>query len=143
MSSENSQRDLDLADRHVGSRIRLRRLTLGLTQQQLADKVGITFQQVHKYEAGINRIRAGRLYELAGEMGVRTGWFFEGLEGETDADEPSVDPLTVLLAENPDIRMAVASLLKIEDPKLRQQLIRVIRTLAESCCSPRTDRGSH
>lgn len=132
MSSEKSQRDIDLADRHVGSRIRLRRLTLGLTQQQLAERVGITFQQIQKYESGVNRLRAGRLYELAGEMGVRTGWFFEGLEGETDATEPTVDPLTVLLAENPDIRMAAMSLLRIDDPRLRKQLIRTIRTLGDA-----------
>lgn len=137
MSSEKPQRDVDLADRHVGSRIRLRRLTLGLTQQQLADRVGISFQQVQKYETGINRIRAGRLYQFAGEMGVRAGWFFEGLDGETDAADPNVDPLTSLLAENPDIRMAAMSLLRINDPKLRQQLIRTIRTLAETRSSPR------
>src|SRR4051794_31223821 len=52
-------------DRHVGARVRERRIMMGLTQQQLADLIGVTYQQAHKYERGINRVSAGRLYEIA------------------------------------------------------------------------------
>ena len=67
------------ADRHVGQRIRERRVMLGLSQQQLAQLIGVTYQQAHKYERGLNRISAGRLFEIAQALGVPIAWFFEGL----------------------------------------------------------------
>jgi transcriptional regulator with XRE-family HTH domain len=66
-------------DRHVGARMRERRIMLGLTQQQMAELIGVTFQQAHKYEKGINRVAAGRLYNIAQALGVDVGYFFEGL----------------------------------------------------------------
>jgi transcriptional regulator with XRE-family HTH domain len=68
-----------LADRHVGARIRERRIMLGLSQQQLAQLIGVTYQQAHKYERGLNRISAGRLYEIAQVLSAPVSWFFEGL----------------------------------------------------------------
>ena len=68
-------------DRHVGARLRERRIMLGLTQQQLAELIGCTYQQAHKYEKGINRIAAGRLHVIARVLGVEPGYFFEGLGG--------------------------------------------------------------
>jgi DNA-binding XRE family transcriptional regulator len=65
-------------DRHVGARIRERRIMLGLTQQQLADLIGVTYQQAHKYERGINRVSAGRLFEVAQVLGVPVSYFFDG-----------------------------------------------------------------
>jgi len=67
------------ADRHVGLRIRERRIMLGLSQQQLAQMIGVTYQQAHKYERGLNRISAGRLFEIAQVLGVPISWFFEGM----------------------------------------------------------------
>jgi transcriptional regulator with XRE-family HTH domain len=69
-------------DRHVGARVRERRIMLGFTQQQLADLIGVTYQQAHKYERGINRISAGRLFEIAHVLSVPVNHFFDGLEGE-------------------------------------------------------------
>jgi transcriptional regulator with XRE-family HTH domain len=66
-------------DRHVGARIRERRLMLGLSQQQLAEAIGVTYQQAHKYERGLNRISAGRLYGIAQVLGVPVSWFFDGI----------------------------------------------------------------
>jgi transcriptional regulator with XRE-family HTH domain len=66
-------------DQHVAQRIRARRQELGVTQVALATKLGITFQQVQKYEKGANRISAGRLYRLSEIFGVEPGFFFEGL----------------------------------------------------------------
>jgi transcriptional regulator with XRE-family HTH domain len=66
-------------DRHVGARVRERRIMLGLTQQQLADLIGVTYQQAHKYERGINRVSAGRLFEIAQVLSVPVSYFFEGL----------------------------------------------------------------
>lgn len=77
------------ADRHVGSRIRERRVMMGLSQQQLARMIGVTYQQAHKYERGLNRISAGRLFEIAQVLDVTVSWFFEGLAAASDAVESS------------------------------------------------------
>ena len=70
-------------DAHVGKRIRHRRWMVGMTQQQLADKVGIKFQQSQKYETGMNRVSASRLWDIADALGVEISFFFEGLaEGD-------------------------------------------------------------
>jgi transcriptional regulator with XRE-family HTH domain len=69
-------------DRHVGARLRERRIILGLTQQQIAELIGVTYQQAHKYEKGINRISAGRLWKVAQVLGVKVSYFFEGLKTE-------------------------------------------------------------
>src|SRR3954468_18129098 len=66
-------------DRHVGARLHARRIALGLTQQELAARIGIAYQQAHKYEKGANRVSAGRLHALARALGVEVGYFFEGL----------------------------------------------------------------
>ncbi len=66
-------------DRHIGERIRQRRVMLGLSQQQMADIIGVTYQQAHKYEKGINRIAGGRLYQVAQALGVEVGYFYEGV----------------------------------------------------------------
>jgi transcriptional regulator with XRE-family HTH domain len=68
-----------LVDVHVGKRIRHRRWTLGTTQQQLAERVGIKFQQIQKYETGMNRVSASRLWDIASALGVPISFFFEGM----------------------------------------------------------------
>jgi transcriptional regulator with XRE-family HTH domain len=75
-------------DYHVGRRIRERRTMLGLTQQQVAERIGVTYQQAHKYEKGDNRVAVGRLYLIARALDVEPGYFFEGLGAERPA-EPS------------------------------------------------------
>ncbi|WP_370288409.1 helix-turn-helix domain-containing protein [Siccirubricoccus soli] len=77
------------ADRHVGARIRERRVMMGLSQQQLARMIGVTYQQAHKYERGLNRISAGRLFEIAQVLGVTVSWFFDGLATEAEPQEIS------------------------------------------------------
>jgi transcriptional regulator with XRE-family HTH domain len=69
-------------DDHVGQRIRERRIMLGLTQQQLAELIGVTYQQAHKYERGINRVSAGRLFEIGRVLSVPITYFYEGLGDE-------------------------------------------------------------
>ena len=67
-------------DAHVGKRIRHRRWMVGMTQQQLAEKVGIKFQQIQKYETGMNRVSASRLWDIADALGVNIAFFFEGID---------------------------------------------------------------
>lgn len=76
-------------DVHVGKRIRHRRWMNGTTQQQLAERVGIKFQQIQKYETGMNRVSASRLWDIAHVLGVPVSFFFEGLDGQTS--EPQVE----------------------------------------------------
>lgn len=75
-------------DLHVGRRLRRRRRLMGMTQQQLADSVGIRFQQIQKYECGANRITASRLFELAGALSIAVQYFYDGLTTITAANEP-------------------------------------------------------
>lgn len=87
-------------DRHVGNRMRERRIMLGLTQQQMADLIGVTYQQAHKYEKGINRIAAGRLYNVARALGVDVGFFFEGLDNGEPFQPTAQQRMLLELARN-------------------------------------------
>lgn len=87
-------------DRHVGARVRERRIMMGLTQQQLADLLGVTYQQAHKYERGINRVSAGRLYEVSQVLGVPVGYFFEGLEEDDGQPIGARERMCLELARN-------------------------------------------
>ncbi|SNB61352.1 Transcriptional regulator, contains XRE-family HTH domain [Arboricoccus pini] len=76
------------ADHLVSLRIRQRRIMLGLTQQHMAELIGVTYQQAHKYETGINRISAGRLYQIAQALGVEVNYFFEDLDASGGKRQP-------------------------------------------------------
>jgi transcriptional regulator with XRE-family HTH domain len=89
VAPERTSARASAADKHVGSRIRERRVMLGLSQQQLAQMIGVTYQQAHKYERGLNRISAGRLYEIAQVLAVPVSWFFEGLTATSSPVEMS------------------------------------------------------
>jgi transcriptional regulator with XRE-family HTH domain len=87
-------------DRHVGARVRERRIMLGFTQQQLADLIGVTYQQAHKYERGINRVSAGRLFEIAHVLNVPVNYFFEGLMDDESRQVSSRERMCLELARN-------------------------------------------
>jgi transcriptional regulator with XRE-family HTH domain len=110
------------ADRHVGMRIRERRVMRGLSQQQLSRLVGVTYQQMHKYERGQNRISAGRLFGIALVLDMPVGWFFEGLSAQAEAHAPP-----------PRERMAlelVRNFALIEAPQQQEALSQMARVLA-------------
>ena len=109
-------------DRHVGARMRQRRIMLGLTQQQMAELIGVTYQQAHKYEKGINRVAAGRLYGIAQALGVEVSYFFEGLQ--------TADPLV----PSPQQRMLLdlaRNYLNIPAPEHQKAIVALARALAE------------
>ena len=81
-------------DVHVGQRVRQRRWMIGMTQQQLADRVGIKFQQIQKYETGANRISASRLWDIADALEVQVSFFFEGLDASSTTDTTAGDVMT-------------------------------------------------
>jgi len=110
------------ADRHVGNRIRERRVMLGFSQQQLAELIGVTYQQAHKYEHGLNRISAGRLYEIAQALKVPISWFYEGLDSPALPAEMSARKRACLeLARN---------FVAIENEKFQEALSQMARALA-------------
>ncbi len=108
-------------DRFVGNRIRERRVMLGLSQQQMADLIGVTYQQAHKYERGINRISAGRLFEIAQVLGVPVGYFFEGLENQRSPDLTARQRMCLELARN---------FTAIQNEKHQEALSQLARVLA-------------
>ena len=110
-------------DRHVGNRIRQRRIMLGLTQQHLADLIGVTYQQAHKYEKGINRIAGGRLYQTAQALGVEVSYFYEGM-----ADQGAIksSPQQRLLLE------LARSFLKLPSRKHQEAICALARAMAGS-----------
>ncbi len=110
------------ADRHVGSRIRERRVMLGFSQQQLAELIGVTYQQAHKYEHGLNRISAGRLYEIAQALRVPISWFYEGL------DSPAL-PAEMSPRERACLELA-RNFVAIENEKFQEALSQMARALA-------------
>lgn len=130
MSDE--ERSPNPVDIHVGSRVRLRRLLLGLSQDKLGEALGVTFQQVQKYERGANRVGASRLFRISQVLDVPVGFFFEGLEG-VDAKGFAEGDQTPLVDDfiNSSEGVALASAFaKIEDPKVRRQVLELVRALA-------------
>ena len=109
------------ADRHVGARIRERRVMLGLSQQQLAAMIGVTYQQAHKYERGLNRISAGRLFEIAEVLAVPISWFFEGLNSAIHEELPPRQRMCLELARN---------FVAIDNEKHQEALSQMARALA-------------
>lgn len=96
-------------DVHVGARIRLRRKLVGISQEQLAEALGLTFQQVQKYERGANRVSASKLWDIAHKLQVTIAYFFEGLEeGEfsTTATKVDADPLLEIASAHGGLEMA-------------------------------------
>ena len=100
MAKPKRGRSTGAIDDYVGGRIRERRIMLGLTQQQLAEMIGVTYQQAHKYERGINRVSAGRLYEIAQVLSVPVGYFFDGLDGEVARSVSPRERMCLELARN-------------------------------------------
>ncbi len=87
-------------DRFVGGRIRERRIMMGLTQQEMAELIGVTYQQAHKYERGINRVSAGRLFDIAQALGVPVSHFFDGLEDGAQLESTPRQRMCLELARN-------------------------------------------
>jgi len=113
-------------DQHVGERIRLRRTERGLTQEQLAAALDVSYQQVQKYETGANRISAGRIYEIARKLDVEVGYFFDGL-GDGESATP---PLEHGGRQRTAIEL-VRKFAQIEDPEVRATIAGLVKTLVE------------
>jgi transcriptional regulator with XRE-family HTH domain len=120
-------------DAHVGHRVRLRRMLIGMSQERLGELLGLTFQQVQKYEKGINRIGAGRLFEVAGILGVPISFFYEEADnrgtpsGFSESGEPP--PVMEFLASGEGLQLSLA-FMRIKDLKVRRRILDLVRSLA-------------
>lgn len=122
-------------DIHVGGRVRLRRTMLGMSQEKLGEQLGITFQQVQKYEKGTNRVGASRLQNIAAILGVPVAFFFEdapGDAGDAAADGMSENSSTYVvnfLSSSEGLQLNRA-FVKISDPKVRRRIIDLVKAIA-------------
>jgi len=124
-------------DRHVGSRVRMRRMMLGMSQEKLGDALALTFQQVQKYEKGTNRIGASRLQQISQILQVPVAFFFEGAPHLNDAavltdsadGAPSPSYVSDFLATSDGLSLTKA-FMRIPDPKLRRRIVDLVQQIA-------------
>jgi transcriptional regulator with XRE-family HTH domain len=124
-------------DAMVGNRVRLRRMLIGMSQEKLGELLGLTFQQVQKYEKGVNRIGAGRLYQVAHILGVPIGYFYEGVADQAPAAMPATPnnhqaapPVMEFLSSGEGLQLTLA-FMRIKEPKIRRRVIDLVKSLAE------------
>lgn len=116
-------------DLHVGVRIRMRRKEMGVSQERLADALGITFQQVQKYERGANRVSASKLWEIATALTTPVAYFYDGL-GDRQAATAERDAAQEFMLSTEGIALMTA-FPRIVEPAIRQKLVELIRVVAE------------
>jgi transcriptional regulator with XRE-family HTH domain len=117
-------------DVQIGRNLRKRRIELGMTQTELAEACGITFQQVQKYENGANRVSAARLWQFVAVLGLSLQGFFDGLGAPTARTQPAVLDLEARKIDDETAKFA-RRLAEIKDPKLRQRLKTMLASFAE------------
>lgn len=117
-------------DVHVGKRVRHRRWMVGMTQQQLGEAVGIKFQQIQKYETGMNRVSASRLWDIAHAMDVPVSFFFEGLEGEGETLSSHTSAAGDLLADKEALELVRSYYAMPENQ--RRRLFDLARALSDA-----------
>jgi transcriptional regulator with XRE-family HTH domain len=116
-------------DRRVGNRVRMRRMMLGMSQQKLGQALGLTLQQVQKYEKGTNRIGAGRLQHIASIQQVPISFFFEDAPGLSDVLDESSDYVSGFLATSEGLALTKAYM-HIENAKLRRSIVALVKQIA-------------
>jgi transcriptional regulator with XRE-family HTH domain len=118
-------------DVHVGARVRTRRLLIGMNQETLAKALGLTFQQVQKYEGGANRVSASRLSQIAAVLGVSISYFFNDLDPDAAGlDRPAVEARERL--QRPETIELIRSYYAIADQEIRRQFLEMVKAVAQS-----------
>jgi transcriptional regulator with XRE-family HTH domain len=134
MRSSTGIKSANRIDQHVGKRVRMRRMMLGMSQTELGNALGLTFQQVQKYEKGINRIGASRLQHLTSLLQIPISFFFEGapsLPGQSSktSNAPSPDLVSDFLATSDGLALTKA-FMRISDAKLRRCIVELVEQIA-------------
>jgi transcriptional regulator with XRE-family HTH domain len=130
----------DLIDRHVGSRVRMRRMLLKMSQEKLGEALGLTFQQIQKYEKGLNRIGASRLQQISKSLNVPPSFFFEGAptgvaataDGPATLEEEGQSQYVVDFMSTAEGLHLNRSFARIRNPKVRRRLVELIAALADA-----------
>jgi len=120
-------------DIQVGNRVRIRRMLIGMSQERLGDLLGLTFQQVQKYEKGVNRIGAGRLFEMSRILNVPVDFFYEGVNshaGQAGGAEGESAPVMEFVSSGEGLQLSLA-FMKIKDTKVRKRVLDLVKSLAE------------
>lgn len=122
-------------DGQVGNRVRLRRMLIGMSQERLGELLGLTFQQVQKYEKGVNRIGAGRLFEVAHILDVPIDYFYEDVSiqhagARGVAEEGNSTPVMKFISSPEGLQLSLA-FTRIRDPKVRKRVLDLVKSLAE------------
>lgn len=125
-------------DIHVGRRLRLKRTFLGLSQESVGKQIGVTFQQIQKYERGINRMGASRLYDFAKALGVQVSYFFEGFGDYTMEDgapvvtaaEPNAAAFEHETINNRETLEVMRAYYRIRNPAVRKRIVELIKAMA-------------
>jgi transcriptional regulator with XRE-family HTH domain len=122
-------------DAQVGSRVRLRRMLIGMSQERLGELLGLTFQQVQKYEKGVNRIGAGRLFDVARILGVPIDYFYESVSGQpagsrSISEEEVAPPVLEFVSSGEGLQLSLA-FMRIRDVKVRKRVLDLVRSLAD------------
>lgn len=119
-------------DQHVGQRIRMGRLMVGLSQEELGVQLGISFQQIQKYEKGINRIGAGRLYQISQILGLPVSFLYDGLPGHKhQSKEYTLPKYLIELMRSVRGQRLVEALGRVSDNNIRDNLVRLVQSMAE------------
>lgn len=119
-------------DAQVGNRVRLRRMLIGMSQEKLGEALSLTFQQVQKYEKGVNRIGAGRLFQVARILGVPITYFYEDVSsvGAGFAEDAASPPVIEFLASADGLQLSLA-FMRIKEPKVRKRVLDLVKSLAD------------
>lgn len=141
MTAKPGPRSPNPVDIHVGARVRLRRKILKMSQEKLGEQLGVTFQQVQKYERGANRVGASRLWKISEVLDVPVSFFYDGLSteygGQSDspalmAAEPDQSPLVYEFINSSDGVSLAKAVLQIKNKAVRRQILELARSLAKS-----------
>ena len=135
MIDKDNKKKPNPTDIHVGSRIRLRRNMLGMSQEKLGENLGITFQQIQKYEKGTNRVGASRLQAISLIFGVPVGFFFEDIPGQEATGnkgfaEDASTSLAIAFCSSAEGLQLNRAFVRISDQKIRRKIIELVKTLS-------------
>jgi len=137
MTTKHGPRSASPVDTHVGSRIRVRRQVLKMSQEKLGDMLGVTFQQIQKYERGANRVGASRLWHMGKVLDVPISFFFEGIDGddglltEGQFAEGDQTPIVYDFIRSTDGVALATAVSKIKNKAVRRQILELARSLAK------------
>jgi transcriptional regulator with XRE-family HTH domain len=118
-------------DRHIGKQIRERRIAIGMSQEKLGEALGLTFQQVQKYERGVNRIGAGRLQDIARILAVDVTYFFDGLPDWTGSKDPADHAFRIVTSTPQGVKL-IKLFASVEDSNIQRSIVDLVEAVLES-----------